>query len=366
VDGHDQVRTGTIPTFSDDDVDVVLGGSIFLDIVITDLPAAPSPGTEIWAGGMGTMPGGIANLAVASSRMGMKTRLVTQFGDDDYGRWLQRILGEQEGIDLSRARTASGEHSVVTVSIAYDGDRSMVTHGHPERMPVDGLIGNVSRSTALVGELKAASEEPWWLGPAKAGSQMFAEIGWDSTGAWDPAILEGLDHCHAFMPNHVEAMNYTRESTPEAALAALARRVPLAIVTRGTEGAIAIDSLTGESANVPAISVKALDTTGAGDVFSTAVVLGTRSGWPLEQRLLFASLCSSLAVQRRGGSLGAPGWIDIKSWWNETQRRAQSVPEAGELAKRYGFISELLVDRAFPVLNQAPATIGSNVESCNE
>ncbi|SDR98878.1 PfkB family carbohydrate kinase [Microterricola viridarii] len=362
VNGNEQ--GGTVGSSTADEVDVVLGGPIFLDIVFTDLPAAPAAGTEVWAGGMGTMPGGIANLAVATSRMGLKTRLVTQFGDDDYGRWLEKVLGEQEQIDLSRARIAHGEHTVVTVSMAYDGDRAMVTHGHPERMPIRDLIGDVSPSTALVGELANPAEEPWWLGPAIAGSAMFAEVGWDDAGLWDPVVLEGLEYCHGFMPNHLEAMNYTRTSSPQAALSALADRVPLAVVTRGADGAMAVDSITGEAADVPALAVKAIDPTGAGDVFSSAIVLGTRQGWPLEQRLRFANLCSSLAVQRRGGSLGAPGWTDIESWWAETRRRARSSPEAGERALRYGFIADLLADRKFRAHSQAPATIGSHTESC--
>src|SRR5665647_1641082 len=49
------------------DFDVLISGMVFLDIVFTDLPCPPAPGTEVWTGGMGSSPGGIANLAVAES-----------------------------------------------------------------------------------------------------------------------------------------------------------------------------------------------------------------------------------------------------------------------------------------------------------
>src|SRR5476651_1148516 len=39
--------------------DVLVSGMVFLDIVFTDLPRPPSPGTEVWTGGMGSSPGGI-------------------------------------------------------------------------------------------------------------------------------------------------------------------------------------------------------------------------------------------------------------------------------------------------------------------
>ena len=39
-------------------LDLFLAGSIFFDIVFTGLPTDPSPGTEVWAKGMGSLPVG--------------------------------------------------------------------------------------------------------------------------------------------------------------------------------------------------------------------------------------------------------------------------------------------------------------------
>src|SRR5438128_729913 len=44
--------------------DVFLWGTVFLDIVFTGLESMPANGTEVWADGMGSCPGGIANLAI--------------------------------------------------------------------------------------------------------------------------------------------------------------------------------------------------------------------------------------------------------------------------------------------------------------
>ena len=48
---------------------------------------------------------------------------------------------------------------------------------------------------------------------------MFADVGFDETGRWDLATLAPLAQCHAFTPNAVEAMSYTRTDTPAEALA---------------------------------------------------------------------------------------------------------------------------------------------------
>ncbi|WP_308291380.1 carbohydrate kinase family protein, partial [Amycolatopsis magusensis] len=76
-----------------------------------------------------------------------------------------------------------------------------------------------------------------------------------------------------------------------------------------------MDRRTGESAEVPAIAVEALDPTGAGDVFVAGFVTGTLAGWPLADRLAFAGLTAALSVQEFGGSLSAPGWSEIATWW---------------------------------------------------
>ncbi|MEZ5201986.1 MAG: PfkB family carbohydrate kinase [Micropruina glycogenica] len=57
---------------------------------------------------------------------------------------------------------------------------------------------------------------------------------------------------------------------------------------------------------MPALPVRAIDPTGAGDCFGAALVAGTLAGWPLQQRLRFAALTAGLAVQQFGGRWPRP------------------------------------------------------------
>jgi sugar/nucleoside kinase (ribokinase family) len=343
-------------------VDVFMSGTVFLDIVFTGLPAAPAAGTEVWAAGMASCPGGIANLAVAAARLGLRTSLAAGFGDDVYGDFCWQTLADQERVDLSRSRRFAEWHSPVTVSMAVQRDRSMVTHGHDLPISTDELIGRPPRCRAVItsiGEGAADPVLPSWVARCRGeGALVFADAGWDPTGAWDPALLRTLAGCDAFMPNAVEAMRYTRADSPRAALRTLAEHVPLAVVTLGGEGAIAIDGVTGEAAEVPALPVDALDPTGAGDVFGAALVLGTIAGWPLEHRLRFAGVSAALAVHEFGGSLAAPGWGDIGDWWRRTRAcAAEGNPESVELAGRYGFLEDLVPRTHVCGVRRAAATI---------
>ncbi|NUR06322.1 MAG: carbohydrate kinase family protein [Nocardioidaceae bacterium] len=347
---------------SDVEFDVFLHGTVFLDIIFTGLPAPPTPGKEIWATGMGSSPGGIANLATAASRLGLRTSLAAAFGDDVYGEFCWRTLADQEGIDLSHSRSFEQWHSPVTVSIASEGDRSMVTHGHPPPVPPGEMIGRPPRSRAVLLDLdtgpETAGTSPDWVEHARRdGALVFADVGWDDTGQWSSRTLDQLSSCHAFLPNAAEAMAYTRTDTPRDALYALADRVPLAVVTNGVHGALAIDSATGEEAEVPSLRVSAIDPTGAGDVFGTAIVLGTLNGWPLAHRLAFAAVCSGLAVQQFGGSLAAPGLGDVLDWWQQVKAQHEPGAYAASLRRRYAFLDDIRPSAPLRHRRRAAATI---------
>ncbi|MDJ1640851.1 carbohydrate kinase family protein [Streptomyces pakalii] len=358
--------------------DVFLTGPVFLDIIFTGLDSAPVRGTESWARGMGSSPGGVANMATALARLGLHTSLAAAFGDDHYGEYCWDALEQGEGIDLSMSHTVPGWHSPVTVSMAYEGERTMVSHGHEAPAPVPaagtgsraGATGTGTstaaaapvfpqcppRARAAIASLAPGRSEPWVATAARDGALVFGDVGWDETGRWDLDALPDLAHCEAFLPNAEEAMRYTRTDCPRAAAHALAERVPLAVVTLGAEGAYAVDGRTGTAAAVPAIEVEALDPTGAGDVFVAGFVTGTLADWPLADRLAFAGLTAALSVQEFGGSLSAPGWAEIAAWWQLIRTCDRQDPAALE---RYAFLDDLLpaTARAWP-LRRAVPTIG--------
>ncbi|MDX3337577.1 PfkB family carbohydrate kinase [Streptomyces sp. ME02-6979.5a] len=377
--------------------DVFLTGTVFLDIVFTGLDSAPVRGTESWARGMGSSPGGVANMATALARLGLRTSLAAAFGDDHYGEYCWDALEQGEGIDLSMSHTVPGWHSPVTVSMAYEGERTMVSHGHEAPAPTGAPAAAGApepagaarpahgappasepaapeppasepaapgpafprcppRARAAIASLAPGRAEPWVATAARDGALIFADVGWDETGRWDLDALPDLAHCEAFLPNAEEAMRYTRTDCPRAAAHALAERVPLAVVTLGAEGAYAVDGRTGAAAAVPAIEVEALDPTGAGDVFVAGFVTGTLADWPLADRLAFAGLTAALSVQEFGGSLSAPGWAEVAAWWQRIRTCAGQDPAALE---RYAFLDDLLptTARAWP-LRRAVPTIG--------
>ncbi|MCX5267673.1 PfkB family carbohydrate kinase [Streptomyces sp. NBC_00199] len=343
----------------DDRPEVLLTGLLFYDLVLTGLGRPPAPGEEIWTGGMGCGPGGIANLAVAASRFGLRTSLATVFGDDFYGAHCREVLAGQEGVDLALSRTADGWHTPVTVALALPGagpavngvapaaDRALVTHGQEPPYSQDALMGDPPEARTALVHLEA--EPRAWIAKAAAnGTHVYADVGWDPTLQWSADLLDQLALCHAFLPNETEAMAYTRTDSAVAALGTLAELVPVAVVTRGAHGAIAVDQTTGEYAEVPALDVDVLDATGAGDVFGASFVAASLGGWPLAERLRFAVLAAGLSVRHHGGALAAPGWYGVRRWWHSLTDPA--------LERAYGFLADRIPADVGPPVRHAPVT----------
>jgi len=399
-------------------LDVLCAGTVFYDLIFTGLESPPALGRELWTRGMGSSPGGIANLAVGLRRLGLRTGLASCFGEDLYGDFCWETLAGQEGVDLTLSRRCPGWHSPVTVSLAYDRDRAMVTHGHEPPLSADDLVlaarpdddvaagsggdargragagagagtgagagaedGVGARAGDVAGTAGAGTGAPpparaavvslresldrWAVQAADAGTLLIADVGWDPSGVWSAVVLEQLGRCHAFLPNHAEAMLYTRTDTPRDALRRLADRVPVAVVTLGPQGAIAVDSTTGEDVTVPSVPIEALDATGAGDIFVAGFTVATLAGWTLRHRVAFAALTAGLSVRHFGGSLSAPGWADVDAWWRSTRAAARHGDwSARELASAYGFLDDVVphaADGRDPdpsLVARAPVTLG--------
>lgn len=334
--------------------DVALLGPLFLDYGFAGLDAVPQNGTEVFADTVGLSPGGIANLAVASARLGLRTSMAAPFGNDIFGDWCWSLLQDQEGIDLSQSRRLDGYSTPITVAVASDEDRSMITYAPGVEDAAQALQIATSARAVLVDlkSLRLASDAGWWRRAAGDGTLLFADIGWDSSQRWQLSDLDALSSCHAFTPNEREAMAYTRMDDPVAAARALADRVPLVVVTRGGDGVVAIDSAAGEEVQIPALKVDVVDPTGAGDVFGAALVRAHLAGLALADQVAFATLASSIAVTRRGSALSAPGWGDIAAWWSDTR----SVGDAA-LRARYAFLDEMIPPAPHPDVIPAPESL---------
>lgn len=276
-------------------------GDVFCDLIFTGADV-PVLGQEKYAEGFGIAAGGAAIRAVAAARLGAQSRLVATMGDDVIGSHVHALLRSEPHLDIEELTTIRGYQTPVSVAISGPHDRGFITYieEHPVAIPA-------RRDDVAAAHLDVAvAGSPWARELRDRGAVLVGGVGWDATGEWSSDLLEQLDRVDVFIPNHEEAMAYTRASDPRAAARALAEHVSLAVVTRGAAGVVAVDAASAEEAELPGIPVAAVDPTGAGDVFTAALMTSLAEDWTLAERLRFASATAAYSVTGLGGGASAP------------------------------------------------------------
>lgn len=284
-----------------DIIDVLVTGDVFTDLVFSGC-RIPLPGTEEFAQKLTISPGGAANRAVAAARLGASTSLMTSFGDDPIGEIALKQLQSEPHLDLSRSISHAGVRTPLTVAITDGDDRAFVTY--QESLPSPTWNDRVAVRTAFVDMNGVSDIADWALNLRKQGTIMCAGVGWDASGAWDRQLLDTLSQVDIVMMNEVEATRYTGTDSVDAALRELSIYVSTAIVTLGKDGVAAVDA--DGVVRVPSLPVHAIDPTGAGDIFSAAVMAGTAWGWSLSDSLRLASATAACSVRHPGGAISAP------------------------------------------------------------
>ena len=259
--------------------------------------------------------GSAAIVAAGAARLGVSVALVAAGGEDALGRAQIEAL-RHRGVEVGALRTLPGVATGVSVILSRGEDRAILTS--PGAIPaleaamVDAELLRSARhvhvsSLFLLTGLRPGL--PGLLAAARAaGATVSLDTNWDPAGDWVAARREldlVLPEVDVFFPNLAEARALSGEDEPEAAAAALARRVDLAVVTLGAEGALAHGS-DGTVARAAAPAVAAVDTTGAGDSFAAGFLAARLRGEDLEGCLALGCACGALSTTAAGGTAAQP------------------------------------------------------------
>jgi len=101
----------------------------------------------------------------------------------------------------------------------------------------------------------------------------------------------------------------------EAGRAMLALGPRIVVQTEGEDGSYTTTA--GESFHTPAFKVNVVDTTGAGDVFHGAYLVGLLHGWDLRTTALFATATAALECTKLGGRRAIPTYDEVIMFLHE-------------------------------------------------
>lgn len=253
-----------------------------------------------------------ANQAVMAAKLGGDVSMVAKLGRDIFGEDMLRNF-EAWGIDsrhisftedafsgvASIAVDAEGQNSIIVVTGANDLlAPEEVEVARPAIAAADVLVCQLEIPVAsTLAALRIAREEGvrTILNPAPA----------------RPGLPEELYRvCDVFCPNESETELLTGmpvstlEEAHAAARVLLQRGAGQVILTLGERGSLLVTD--GEMIHVPAVPVKALDSTGAGDAFVGSLAFFLAKGQPVVEAMRRASAIAAISVQASGTQTSFP------------------------------------------------------------
>ena len=265
----------------------------------------PVPGeTVLAAGAVDGLGGKGANQAVTAARCGADVAFVSAVGSDAAGDLALTLLGaEPLGLDGVVRVPAPTDRSFIAVS--DDGENTIIsTHDAAAALDVDHVdpalaVLDFGDTVLLQGNLSAALTAHCLQVASARGARTLinpAPIQFDYGAIWpfvDCVIL-----------NAVEALTLAGTDEPVAAGRLLqAEGVGIVIVTLGADGAVMIGDGVDQ---IPAPDVRAVDSTGAGDVFCGVLAAAETSGTPMPSAARRAVSAASLCVTRPGAHAAIP------------------------------------------------------------
>jgi sulfofructose kinase len=291
--------------------DVVGIGANSIDFVNV-VPAFPRP--EGWHSKMRirqhivSCGGQTATTMATCARFGLRAKYIGAVGSDENGQRVREELG-RHGLDASGLvlRDGRNQHAVIVIdeqtgerAVLWDRDDSLKLRD--DDVPLDVVsstrllhVDDVDQEAAIRAARHARS----------VGIPVTSDLDRMTERTEELVMAVSCAICADGLPEQL-----TGERDHERALRRLRRRhTGLLVVTVGQHGAVALD---GDRFIVsPGFAVKAVDTTGSGDVFRGGFIYGLLHGWSTDRILQLANAAGALACTRLGAMAGTPAFDEV-------------------------------------------------------
>jgi ribokinase len=286
---------------------VVPGGEVFLpDDKMPELEEfLRRHGEYLGASGGGSA----ANTLYALARLGFRSALLGVVGEDETGDCLRRTLAP---VDTRGIRTVAGRSGTAFILLDEAGDRTILVFpqanarvaeaGLDRELPGLGPGGGyrprfLHLSSFVCAEARAVQER--MVASLPAGVEVSLDPG-EIYAREGPAALERLLRRSriVFLTRAELELLFPRERSAVAARRLLDLGPEVVVVKRGARGSAVFAAE--QEIEVPAVPVRALDTTGAGDVYDAGFLAGLLLGLPLEACGRLASAAAAQSITGRG------------------------------------------------------------------
>lgn len=306
--------------------DITIAGEINLDLVLYGLPAEIPVERELLATGFEvTLGSSSAILAHNLAVLGMATGFTTRVGKDEFGRIaLDRLAAA--GVDLSKVVEAENETKTgATILLHHGKQRRILTY--------PGTMFEMSRADLDIDYLASARhfhlsslflhrglqhDLPALFRELKSrGLTLSLDTNDDPDDKWDGVLPQLLSQIDILLPNKNELCRIAHRPSVDEALSELSSIVPIIVVKCGNDGAVIQSGK--KRTHVPGLTVRPVDTIGAGDSFNAGFLAAWLSGCTLEESACAGNIAGAFSTQRPGGTEAFRHRRELKAFLEQHQ-----------------------------------------------
>lgn len=299
---------------------ILVIGSLNLDMVIR-VEHTPCAGETILGDQVDMIPGGKgANQACAVGRLGGNVSMLGAIGDDKYADIQMESL-KSSNVDVSHIiRRKESMTGLAVVSVDRNGDNSIIVAPGANATLTPGDIDKsrklIEESDVVIFQLEIPLETVCYA--AKLAKSLGKTVILDPAPVPEQFPDELYQYIDIIKPNETELSMLTgitdvKQHLDKAVKIIQDKGVKNVIVTLGDKG-VCFNTETEDFCRIDAISVKAVDTTAAGDSFTAALALMLAQKRTLKEAVKFANLVSSIVVTRKGAQSSIPSLEEIKHY----------------------------------------------------
>jgi ribokinase len=281
----------------------------------------PKPDEEARTNALNVGGGGsAANVAVGASRLGVKSGFIGSIGFDTFGRVLLEEF-EHEGVDISH----------VKVNTNTDSGMTLIAVNKKGQVMMFGFLGasDMLFPTDMDEKYLSSTEHIHLTGLSFETAVKAAQIANRANVvlSFDPGrLMSGfgleklstlLKFVNQILLNQEESEKLTGSNNLDHAADVLLKKGPeLVIIKRGPDGVYV--ATTERKMQCPAYEVKVIDTTGAGDAFSSGFITAQLEGKNLDDSVKFANATASLKITK-SGARALPTRKTVERFLRETE-----------------------------------------------
>ncbi|MGH2594128.1 MAG: 5-dehydro-2-deoxygluconokinase [Anaerolineae bacterium] len=310
--------------------DLITMGRSSIDLYANDV-GAPFVNIKSFAAYVGGSP---TNIAVGARRLGLRVALLTATGEDPVGDFILNFLN-QEGVDTRFSPRKPGTRSSAVLLGIEPPDKFPLVFYRDNAADIHLTVDDVLRTPIADSRVLEISGTGLSKEPSRsatifaaeqartAGTTVVLDLDFRADQWHDPrafgmtlrSILPLIDVAFGTEAEIKAAMlrearqltiTYSQISNPEvigdldAAIQALFRRGPQALVVKRGEKGASVFLASGEVIDVPGFPVEVYNVLGAGDAFASGFIYGYLKGWDWYKAARMGNACGAIVVTRHG------------------------------------------------------------------